>query len=104
MEIVKPQRRGDVDSSRLCVCGAASPTMTDSQSSVSGFPADEMAQIAMIPRFFDFTRNVPQRWTDASNAKTACLALLSEPTACRAKPSFRGAADRQPAETEGIRK
>jgi uncharacterized protein YjiS (DUF1127 family) len=71
-----PQRHAGGGSSRLCVCGAASPTMRDSHSNISGSPADETTQIALIPRFFDFTWNGPRRWTEASNAKSAYLALL----------------------------
>jgi hypothetical protein len=33
--------------------------MRDSHGNISDFPADETTQIALIPRFFDFTWNAP---------------------------------------------
>jgi hypothetical protein len=71
-----PQRDGDADSSRLCVCGAAFPTMRNSHNRTSDFPSEKIAKTATIPRVFDFARDLPGRRTEASNAKNACLALL----------------------------
>jgi hypothetical protein len=74
--------------------------MRDSHGNISDFPADETTQIALIPRFFDFTWNAPRRWTVASNAKSACLAFLFRAYCFLREASFCSAANSQPARTK----
>jgi hypothetical protein len=50
--------------------------MRNSHNRTSDFPSEKIAKTAMIPRVFDFARDLPGRRTEASNAKNACLAPL----------------------------
>jgi hypothetical protein len=71
-----PQRdAGGGSVTTLCLRRSIS-IMRDSRNRTFGFPADETTQLALITRFFDFVWNGASRWTEASNAKNACLALL----------------------------
>jgi uncharacterized protein YjiS (DUF1127 family) len=50
--------------------------MMDSHNTISDLPAAEIAQVALITLFFEFAWNIPWQWTEESNVKNACLALL----------------------------